>query len=52
MGLGMPLIRPSGRGGKSSDRTCQQAHTSKPAGSLVLHVGRTTPSPRLGQEIA
>ena len=32
MGLGMPLIRPSGRGGKSSDLTCQQAHTSKPAG--------------------
>ena len=42
MGLGMPLTRPSGRVGKSSD-TYQQAHTSKPAGALVLHVGRPTP---------
>ena len=43
MGLGMPLTRLNGRGGKSSDLTCQQAHTSTPAGSLVLHVGRLTP---------
>ena len=34
MGLGMPLNRLSGSGGKSSDLTCQQAHTSKPQDSL------------------
>ena len=35
------LTRLSGRGGKSPNLTCQQAHISRPTGSLVLPVSRS-----------